>query len=218
MNFFIANQRKDVTGGENGLQGVPSAFFGIEQVEREAFYFYYVAIVIIGFGAFVGWRIVHSPFGRVIVSIRDNPARARALGYDVERYKLIVFVLSAGLAGLAGGVFAISHGFVSLQELDWTTSGKVVLMTVIGGVGTLWGGPVGAAIIVLLEDSLATSGFDGIGIITGSIFIVVVLLFRKGVWGTGETLIDRVGKAGWLGRMRRPRRRRVLARRSRLRG
>lgn len=206
MIFFIANQWKDVTGGENGLQGVPSAFFGIELVEREAFYFYYVAIVIIGFGAFVGWRIVHSPFGRVIISIRDNPARARALGYDVERYKLIVFVLSAGLAGLAGGVFAISHGFVSLQELDWTTSGKVVLMTVIGGMGTLWGGPVGAAIIVLLEDSLATSGFDGIGIITGSIFIIVVLLFRKGVWGTGETLIDRVGKAGWLTRLRRPRR------------
>ena len=195
MIYFVANQWQDVTGGENGLQGVPSAFFGIELIESESFYFYYVAIVLIGLGAWGGWRIVHSPFGRVLVSIRDNPARARALGYDVERYKLIAFVLSAGLAGLAGGVFAISHGFVSLQELDWTTSGKVVLMTVIGGMGTLWGGPVGAAIIVLLEDQLATSGFDGIGIITGSIFIIVVLLFRKGVWGTGEALIARIGKA-----------------------
>ncbi|HEU4807730.1 MAG TPA: branched-chain amino acid ABC transporter permease [Homoserinimonas sp.] len=195
MIYFIANQWKDITGGENGLQGVPSSFFGIEAIESESFYFYYVAIILIGLAAFAGWRIVHSPFGRVLVSIRDNPSRARALGYDVERYKLIAFVLSAGLAGIAGGVFAISHGFVSLQELDWTTSGKVVLMTVIGGMGTLWGGPVGAAVIVLLEDSLATSGFDGIGIITGSIFIIVVLLFRKGVWGTAKTLIERVGKA-----------------------
>ena len=195
MIFFIANQWKEITGGENGLQGVPSSFFGIEIIESESFYFYYVAIILIGLGAFLGWRIVHSPFGRVLVSIRDNPSRARALGYDVERYKLIAFVLSAGLAGIAGGVFAISHGFVSLQELDWTTSGKVVLMTVIGGMGTLWGGPVGAAVIVLLEDSLATSGFDGIGIITGSIFIIVVLLFRKGVWGTATSLVERVGKA-----------------------
>ena len=195
MIFFIANQWKDITGGENGLQGVPSSFFGIEAVESESFYFYYVAIVFIGLGAWVGWRVVHSPFGRVLVSIRDNPARARALGYDVERYKLMAFVLSAGLAGLAGGVFAISHGFVSLQELDWTTSGKVVLMTVIGGMGTIWGGPVGAAIIVLLEDSLASSGFDGIGIITGSIFVIVVLLFRKGVWGTAKSLVERVSKA-----------------------
>jgi branched-chain amino acid transport system permease protein len=199
MIYFIANQWKDVTGGENGLQGVPSSFFGIEAVETESFYFYYVALVLIILGAFAGWRIVHSPFGRVLVSIRDNPARARALGYDVERYKLIVFILSAGLAGLAGGVFAVSHGFVSLQELDWTTSGKVVLMTVIGGMGTLWGGPVGAAIIVLLEDSLASSGFEGIGIITGSIFIIVVLLFRKGVWGTATVLVDRATKA-WAAR------------------
>jgi branched-chain amino acid transport system permease protein len=195
MVYFLANQWKDVTGGENGLQGVPRNFFGIELVETEAFYFYYVAIVIIALGAFIAWRIVNSPFGRVLISIRDNPARARALGYDVEKYKIIVFVLSAGIAGLAGGVFAISHGFVSLQELDWTTSGKVVLMTVLGGMGTIWGGPVGAAVIVLLEDRLATSGFDGIGIITGSIFVICVLLFRKGIWGTAVSLYERAGKA-----------------------
>jgi len=91
--------------------------------------------------------------------------------------------------------FAISHGFVSLQELDWTTSGKVVLMTVIGGMGTLWGGPVGAAVIVLLEDQLASSGFDGIGIITGAIFVIVVLLFRKGIWGSIQLGVQRLGKA-----------------------
>ena len=192
MIYFVANQASVVTGGENGLQGVPKTFFGIEAVETESFYFYYAAIPIVIFGAFACWRIVHSPFGRVLSGIRDNPARVRALGYDVERYKLIAFVLSAGIAGLAGGVFAISHGFVSLQEVDWTTSGKVVLMTVLGGMGTLWGGAVGAAIIVLLEDYLSSAGFDGIGIITGAIFIVCVLLFRKGVWGTVAGLVDRL--------------------------
>jgi branched-chain amino acid transport system permease protein len=191
MIWFVANQWKDVTGGENGLQGVPKSFFGIELIETEAFYFYYVAVIFIVLGAWLAWRIVNSPFGRVLVAIRDNPARTRALGYDVERYKLVAFVLSAGIAGIAGGVFAISHGFVSLQELDWTTSGKVVLMTVLGGMGTLWGGPVGAAVIVLLEDRLATSGFDGIGIITGSIFILCVLLFRRGIWATAKSLIDK---------------------------
>lgn len=194
MAFFIANQWKDLTGGENGLQGVPTAFFGVTAIERDPFYFYYAGLALIIVGAFVAWRIVHSPFGRVLVAIRDNPSRARALGYDIERYKVMIFVLSAGLAGLAGGVFAISHGFVSLQELDWTTSGKVVLMTVIGGMGTLWGGPVGAALIVLLEDQLATSGFDGIGIITGSIFVVCVLLFRKGIWGSIRDGVQRLGK------------------------
>lgn len=195
MIFFIANQAKDLSGGENGLQGVPTSFFGIEAIETDAFYFYYVGIALMAIGAIIAWRIVHSPFGRVLVAIRDNPSRTRALGYDVERYKVMIFVLSAGLAGLAGGLFAISHGFVSLQELDWTTSGKVVLMTVIGGMGTLWGGPVGAAVIVLLEDQLATSGFDGIGIITGSIFVICVLLFRKGIWGSVQDAIQRIGKA-----------------------
>ena len=102
-----------------------------------------------------------------------------------------VFVISAGLAGLAGGLFAISHGFVSLQEVAWQTSGKVVLITVLGGIGTLWGGIAGAVVIVLLEDYLASSGFDGIGIITGAVFIVVVLLFRRGVWGTLSDLLGR---------------------------
>jgi branched-chain amino acid transport system permease protein len=197
MIYFIANQWDDVTGGENGLQGIPKAFFGVELVETDSFYFYYAAIPIILLGIFVAWRIVNSPFGRVLVAIRDNPARARALGYDVERYKVMVFVLSAGLAGLAGGVFSISHGFASLQELVWTTSGKVVLITVLGGIGTLWGGPIGAAVVVLLEDKLASSGFNGIGIITGTIFVVIVLAFRHGIWGTARN-----GLTAWLNRRR----------------
>jgi len=192
MLFFLANQARDITGGENGLQGIPKSFFGIELVETDPFYFYYAALPLILLGAFAAWRTVSSPFGRVLLAIRDNPARARALGYDVERYKIMVFVISAGIAGLAGGVFSVSHGFASLQELIWQTSGKVVLITVLGGIGTLWGGPLGAAVVVLLEDQLASSGFNGIGIITGTIFVLIVLLFRKGIWGTGADLIARV--------------------------
>ncbi|QQS00401.1 MAG: branched-chain amino acid ABC transporter permease [Austwickia sp.] len=186
MIYFFANQWRDVTGGENGLQGIPRNFFGMTLVESDSFYFYYVGLAFVVLGALVAWRVVNSPFGRVLVAIRDNPARARALGYDVDRFKLVAFVISAGLAGLAGGLFAISHGFASLQELDWRTSGKVVLIAVLGGIGTLWGGPIGAAIVVLLEDKLASSGFDGVGIITGAIFVIVVLLFRRGVWGTAR--------------------------------
>lgn len=192
MIYFIANQMRGLTGGENGLQGIPKNFFGVELVETDSFYFYYAGIGFILVGILIAWRVVNSPFGRVLVAIRDNPSRARALGYDVERYKIIVFVISAGLAGLAGGVFAISHGFASLEALNWTTSGKVVLITVLGGIGTLWGGPVGALIVVQLEDTLASSGFEGIGIITGSIFVIIVLLFRHGVWGTARNLITRV--------------------------
>ncbi|GAA4122961.1 branched-chain amino acid ABC transporter permease [Knoellia locipacati] len=192
MLFFLANQARDITGGENGLQGIPKSFFGIELVETDPFYFYYAALPLILLGAFAAWRTVSSPFGRVLLAIRDNPARARALGYDVERYKIMVFVISAGIAGLAGGVFSVSHGFASLQELIWQTSGKVVLITVLGGIGTLWGGPLGAAVVVLLEDQLASSGFNGIGIITGTIFVLIVLLFRKGIWGTGADLIARL--------------------------
>ncbi|GAA5162234.1 branched-chain amino acid ABC transporter permease [Ornithinimicrobium tianjinense] len=191
MLYFIVNQWRGLTGGENGLQGVPVHFFGLEAVETDAFFFYYAALPLILLGMWFAWRVVHSPFGRVLVATRDNPARARALGYDVERYRILVFVISAGLAGLAGGVFAISHGFVSLQEVAWQTSGKVVLLTVLGGIGTLWGGIVGAIVIVILEDQLASSGFEGIGIITGSVFIAVVLLFRRGIWGTVSDALAR---------------------------
>jgi branched-chain amino acid transport system permease protein len=184
MVYFIGYRWSDLTGGENGLQGIPRHFFGIELVETESFYFYYAALPILLLGMWAAWRIVHSPFGRVLVAIRDNTPRARALGYDAEKYKLIVFVLSAGLTGLAGGVFAISHGFVSLTELHWSTSGEVVLMTVLGGIGTLWGGLLGALLVVLLADYLSSSGFDGIDLLTGAVFIVVVLLFRRGIWGT----------------------------------
>jgi branched-chain amino acid transport system permease protein len=187
MVYFVANQWRDVTGGENGLQGIPREFFGADLAEP--FYFYYAALPFVLAGMFVAWRLVRSPFGRVLMSIRDNPARARALGYPVDRYKLLAFVLSAALSGLAGGVFAIGHGFASLEGVYWTTSGQVVMMVILGGIGTLWGGAIGAALVVKLQDFLATAGFEETGIVTGAIFIVVVLLFRRGMWGTARQLL-----------------------------
>lgn len=187
MIYFIANQWRDLTGGENGLQAVPRELFGLDL--SDPFFFYYAGLPVVLAGLLVAWRVVHSPFGRVLIAIRDNPARARALGYPVDRYKLTAFVISAALAGLAGGLFAVSHGFVSLQEVYWPTSGKAVMMVVLGGIGTLWGPVVGALLVVQLEDFLATSGFDGVGIVTGAVFIVVVLLFRRGLWGTTSHLI-----------------------------
>ncbi|MFI0350558.1 branched-chain amino acid ABC transporter permease [Actinomadura sp. 9N407] len=187
MVYFVANQWRDATGGENGLQGIPRDFFGMDL--SDPFFFYYAGLPFVLIGLFVAWRIVRSPFGRVLVSIRDNPSRARALGYPVDRYKLLAFVLSAALAGLAGGLFAIGHGFASLQEVYWTTSGTAVMMVVLGGIGTLWGGVVGALLIVQLRDYLATAGFKEIDLVTGTIFILVVLLFRKGIWGTAQALL-----------------------------
>jgi branched-chain amino acid transport system permease protein len=182
MVYFIANQWGDVTGGENGLQGIPRDLPGFDL--SDSFVFYYAALPVVLLGLAAAWRIAHSPFGRVIVAVRDNPARARALGYPADRYKLVVFTVSAFLSGLAGGLYAVNHGFASLQEMYWTTSGKVVVMTVLGGMGTLWGGLLGAGAIVRLEDWLSTSGFEETGLVTGGVFIVVVLVFRRGVWGT----------------------------------
>ncbi|MBI3687525.1 MAG: branched-chain amino acid ABC transporter permease [Actinobacteria bacterium] len=187
MLYFVANQWRDLTGGENGLQGVPRFLPGVDL--SDPFYFYYAGLPMVLAGIWVAWRIVHSPFGHVLVAVRDNPARARALGYPVVRYKVTVFVLSAGLAGLAGGVFAISHGFASLEDVYWTTSGQVVMISILGGIGTLWGSVLGAILVVRLQDALAMSGFDGIGIVTGSIFVAVILLFRHGLWGTTRDLL-----------------------------
>src|SRR5215207_2593828 len=187
MVYFVANQWSDVTGGENGLQGIPKNLFGLDL--SDPFYFYYAGLPIVLVGLAAAWRVVHSPFGRVLVAIRENPARSRALGYPVDRYKVMIFVISAGLSGLAVGLYAVSHGFASLQEVYWTTSGKVVIMTVLGGIGTLWGSVIGAALLVLLEDQLATTGFDGINLVTGAVFVLVVLLFRRGILGTLRHLL-----------------------------
>jgi branched-chain amino acid transport system permease protein len=189
MIYYIANNRRGLTGGENGLQSVPRELFGLDLTD--AYYFYYAALPVVLLGLWAAWRIVNSPFGRVLVGIRDNPARARALGYPVHRYKLLAFVLSAFIAGLGGGLFAMAHRFVTLDTLHWTTSGKAVVMVVLGGIGTLWGGVLGAALLVRLEDWLSFSGFEAVGLVTGALFIVVVLIFRRGLWGTATDLLRR---------------------------
>jgi branched-chain amino acid transport system permease protein len=191
MVYYVANNRRELTGGENGLQSVPRELVGLDLSDE--YYFYYAALPIVLLGLWAAWRIVHSPFGRVLVGIRDNPARARALGYPVHRYKLTAFVLSGFIAGLGGGLYAMAHRFVTLDALHWTTSGKAVIVVVLGGIGTLWGGVIGAALLVRLEDWLSFSGFESIGLVTGGLFVVVVLLFRQGLWGSAAAL----GRRWW---------------------
>jgi branched-chain amino acid transport system permease protein len=154
----------------------------------------------------VAHRAVHSPFGHVLVAIRDNEARAQSLGYPTHRYKLLAFVLSAALSGLAGGLNALSHGFAALELVHWSASGQVVVMTILGGIGTLWGPVVGSAVVLLLRDYLSTSPIkDAWGVVTGAIFIVIVLGFRRGIWGTLlELMHRRRGVAGPTGLEVRP--------------
>jgi branched-chain amino acid transport system permease protein len=178
MLFYVVNEWRGLTGGENGLQGVPKILPGLSVSRTIDFYYAALPLVVLGF--FVAYRIVHSPYGHVLVSIRDNEARAQALGYPTQRYKLMAFVLSAGIAGLAGSLYAIGNSFASLDLLHWTTSGSAVLMTVLGGMGTLWGGPIGAGIVLLLEDSVSNFT-DAPGVVTGAILIAIVLGFRRGL-------------------------------------
>lgn len=192
MLYYVANEARGVTGGENGLQGIPRTFPGLSLGPSLSFYYAALPLIVIGYLA--AYRIVHSPFGHVLVSIRDNEARAQALGYDTARYKLIAFVLSASLAGLAGSVYALGQRFASLELLHWSTSGEVVLMTVLGGLGTLWGGVLGAAVFLLLRDFLSTSALlgDAPGVVTGAVFILIVLGLRRGLWPTIGSLALRL--------------------------
>ena len=192
MLYYVANEARGITGGENGLQGIPRTFPGLTLGSSLSFYYAALPLIVVGYLA--AYRIVHSPFGHVLISIRDNEARAQALGYDTARYKLIAFVLSAALAGLAGSVYALGQRFASLELLHWGTSGEVVLMTVLGGLGTLWGGVLGAAVFLLLRDFLSTSALlgDAPGVVTGAVFIVIVLGLRRGLWPTIGDLATRL--------------------------
>jgi len=196
MAYYVANELRPITGGENGLQGIPRTFPGLSIGPSLSFYYAALPLVLVGYLA--AYRIVHSPFGHVLVSIRDNEARAQALGYDTARYKLIAFVLSAGLAGLAGSVYTLGAHFASLELLHWSTSGQVVLMTVLGGLGTLWGGVLGAAVFLELRDVLSTSDVlrDAPGVVTGTVFIVIVLGLRRGLWPAAAALARRAALRG----------------------
>ncbi|KGC65028.1 branched-chain amino acid ABC transporter permease [Burkholderia pseudomallei] len=197
MVYFIYLQAP-FTHGEDGLQGVPRGrLFGLVDLSSDLA-LYYVVLVVIACACCFIVRIVHSPFGQVLVAIKENEPRAISLGYDTDRFKLLAFILSAALAGLAGALKVVVLGFETLSDAYWTMSGLVVLMTLVGGMGTLFGPLVGAALIVALEDRLSDIGgwlasvthidwFRSLGesatIVTGLIFIVCVLAFRRGIVG-----------------------------------
>ena len=197
MLFFVFLQAP-FTGGEDGLQGVPRGrLLGMLDLSSDTtMYFVVLAIVIAAFALIV--RIIHSPFGQVLKAVKENEPRAISLGYDVDRYKLLAFVLSAALSGLAGATKTLVLGFETLTDAHWTMSGLVVLMTLVGGLGTIAGPVVGAIVIIALENKLGDLGNglarltsiewfntlgDSVTIVTGLIFIICVLAFRRGIVG-----------------------------------
>jgi branched-chain amino acid transport system permease protein len=195
---YFAALRTPYTHGEDGLQGVPRGkLLGVIDLGNDLTMYYVVlAIAIAGFALIM--RTVHSPFGQVLKAIKENEPRAISLGYDVDKYKLLAFVLSAALAGLAGATKTVVLGFETLTDVHWTMSGLVILMTLVGGMGTLVGPIIGAFLIVALENKLGDLGAflagatnvewfstlgESVGIVTGLIFIACVLLFRRGIVG-----------------------------------
>ncbi len=181
MVYFYALESK-YTGGEDGIQAVPLRdVFGVLDLNQPLTMYYFVlAICLLGFG--IIYRAIHSPFGEVLRAIRDNEPRAISLGYRTDRYKLLAFTLSATLAGLAGATKALVFQLASLTDVTWQMSGDVVLMTLIGGLGTIWGPVVGAFISITMENYLAELG-SWVTVIQGTIFVVCVLVFRRGVVG-----------------------------------
>ncbi|HWE24502.1 MAG TPA: branched-chain amino acid ABC transporter permease [Myxococcales bacterium] len=182
MIDFIARQADQYTGGDNGLPGIPLRAFGPIHFDN-AFHLYYFTLVIAGLGYLVAARAIESPFGQALRAIRDNRTRAQSVGYNPRVQMLVAFLLSAGLSGLAGGLQTVGHGVVSLDAVHWGTSGLVVMMTLLGGTGTLLGPLVGAALVLLLRDRLASST-AATGVVTGAVFAATVLFFRRGVIGT----------------------------------
>jgi len=205
MMYFVALQAP-FTGGEDGLQSVPRGkLFGLIDL-RNDLTMYYVALVIVVAAFLLIARTVHSPFGQVLKGIKENEPRAISLGYDVNRFKLLAFVISAALSGLAGSLKTVVLGFASLSDVHWTASGQVILMTLVGGLGTLSGPLVGSAVVVLLENKIGDLGnflarvtsinwFNTLGesvtMVTGLIFVICVLAFRKGIMGEIIAFIDR---------------------------
>jgi branched-chain amino acid transport system permease protein len=195
---YFAALRVPFTGGEDGLQGVPRGkLFGVIDLANDTtLYFVVLAICVAAFALIV--RTVHSPFGQVLKAIKENEPRAISLGYDVDKYKLMAFVLSAALAGLAGATKTVVLGFETLTDVHWTMSGLVILMTLVGGMGTLAGPMLGALIIIMLENKLGDIGTllargtgvewfntlgEAVSMVTGLIFVSCVLLFRRGIVG-----------------------------------
>jgi branched-chain amino acid transport system permease protein len=181
MMFFFALQAK-FTGGEDGIQAIPRGrLLGLIDLNDQIAMYGFVAVVFVA-GFLLIYRVIHSPFGEVLKAIRENEARAISLGYKTEHYKLLAFVLSAALAGLAGATKAIVFQLASLTDVHWTMSGEVVLMTLVGGLGTVFGPVAGAVVIIGMQNYLASVG-EWVTVIQGVIFVVCVLLFRRGIVG-----------------------------------
>ena len=189
MVFFFFIQAP-FTGGEDGLHGVPRGeLFGlISLADNLNMYYFVLAVFVIGFA--IIQRTVHSPFGQVLKAIRENEPRAVSLGYNVDAYKLVAFVLSAGLAGLAGSTKTVVFQLASLTDAHWHMSGEVILMTLLGGVGTLFGPVVGAGLVVSLQTQLAQSPLGNwVSVILGLIFVICVLSFRSGIVGEIQKMV-----------------------------
>lgn len=192
MVFFLVLQIP-VTGGEDGFQGVPRGhLFGLIDLSDNTTLYYFVYAVFC-LGMFLIHRTVHSPFGQILKAIRENEPRAVSLGYDVHKFKLLAFVLSAGLAGLAGATKTLVFQLASLTDVHWHMSGEVVLMTLLGGLGTIFGPVIGAATIVTLETQLSDKVGSWVTVIMGAIFVLCVLTFRRGIVGEFKALLKRVG-------------------------
>jgi branched-chain amino acid transport system permease protein len=178
------------TGGEDGLQGIPRGkALGLVALDRPVTMYYFVFLAFLA-GFLVIHRAIHSPFGQVLRAIRENEPRALSLGYDVDRYKLLAFVLSTALSGLAGSLKVVVLQFASLSDVHWHRSGEVVLMTLLGGMGTVLGPSVGALLVIALENYLADVG-SWVTVITGAVFVVTVLAFRRGIVGEVRALVKR---------------------------
>ncbi|MBI4986136.1 MAG: branched-chain amino acid ABC transporter permease, partial [Rhodocyclales bacterium] len=182
MMYFVFIQAP-FTGGEDGLQGVArGTLFGVVDLGDDLNLYYFVLAIFV-FGFWLIQRAIHSPFGQILKAIRENEARTISLGYDVAKYKLLAFVLSAALAGLAGATKVLVFKFATLTDAHWHMSGEVVLMTILGGMGTVLGPVVGSAIVITLESELADKVGSLVTVIMGAIFVVCVLLFRRGIVG-----------------------------------
>jgi branched-chain amino acid transport system permease protein len=179
--YFLSLQLP-FTGGEDGIQGVPRGMlFGMVDLTDTMSMYYFVLVVFLC-GFWLVYRTINSPFGQVLKAIRENEPRARSLGYDTDRFKLMAFVLSAGLSGLAGGTKSLVFQLASLTDVNWHMSGEVVLMTLLGGMGTVLGPAIGALLVVTLNNYLAGFG-SWVTIIIGVIFVSCVLAFRRGIVG-----------------------------------
>lgn len=188
MVYFISVQWTAVTGGDDGIQDVPRGrLLGLIPLDNDITLYFFVGVVFLaGFALIV--RIINSPFGQVLEAIRDNEPRAISLGYRVNRYKLALFTLSAFLAGMAGALKAIVFQVASLTDVNWATSGEVVLMTLVGGMGTVTGPIAGAAVMIAIESYLSVMG-GWITVLQGAIFVACVLAFREGIVGSFKQLL-----------------------------